>query len=238
MNRIQGPSARHSVKVQLKTYLRIVSMVLTMPMLILFVLTTARPIIIADTERWLRETRTNMHAVPWGLLFLLAVYPEKRTLYYYRITRANVLPILLLPLFKFFYRGCPSLFLHCQEIGPGLFIQHGFSTIVVAESLGENCWINQQVTIGYGKEPYGPTIGHNVRVFAGAKILGGIVIGNNVVVGANAVVVKSVPDNCTVVGVPAYIIKRDGVRVREELTAPDNIPGVLEGESEVMGHNR
>jgi len=57
----------------------------------------------------------------------------------------------------------------------------------------------------------------NVVVHAGAKIIGAVTVGNNVIVGANAVVVKSVPDDCTVVGVPAYIIKRNGIKMRENL---------------------
>lgn len=82
--------------------------------------------------------------------------------------------------------------------------------------MGKDCVIYQQVTIGYnyiGK----PTIGDNVEISAGVKIIGDITIGNNVKIGANAVVVKNVPDNCTVVGVPAYIVKRNGIRTKEEL---------------------
>ncbi|MEO0490941.1 MAG: serine acetyltransferase, partial [Cyanobacteria bacterium J06659_2] len=62
-----------------------------------------------------------------------------------------------------------------------------------------------------------PWIGDNVRITAGAKVIGGVKIGNNVTVGANAVVVKNVPDDCVVVGVPAYIVRRNGVKVKEEL---------------------
>jgi serine acetyltransferase len=62
-----------------------------------------------------------------------------------------------------------------------------------------------------------PVIGSNVAIYAGAKVLGNITIGDNVNIGANAVVVKDVPDNCTVVSVPAYIVKRNGIKVREEL---------------------
>ncbi|MBA3942960.1 MAG: hypothetical protein H0X37_00190 [Herpetosiphonaceae bacterium] len=109
-----------------------------------------------------------------------------------------------------------SLYIPTSTIGPGLFIQHGFSTIIAAKSIGENCWINQQVTIGYSRDEC-PTIGNNVVITAGAKVLGNISIGDNTVIGANAVVVKNVPPNCTVVGVPAYIIKRDGKKTKEEL---------------------
>ncbi|MDR2010191.1 MAG: serine O-acetyltransferase [Bacteroidales bacterium] len=62
-----------------------------------------------------------------------------------------------------------------------------------------------------------PTIGNNVKIYAGAKLIGGIKVGDNVKIGANAVVVKDVPDNCTVVGVPAYIVRRDGVSIKENL---------------------
>ena len=83
--------------------------------------------------------------------------------------------------------------------------------------LGENCWVNQQVTIGHKDKTGRPQIGNNVRITAGAKIIGNLKIGDHVTVGANAVVVKDIPDLCIVVGVPAYIIKRDGVKVKEEL---------------------
>jgi serine O-acetyltransferase len=118
---------------------------------------------------------------------------------------------------KFFYKQCPYLFLDTScNIGPGLFIQHGFSTIIMAD-MGENCWINQQVTIGYKDKNSRPTLGNKVRITAGAKVIGDVKIGDNVTVGANAVVVKNVPDNCVVVGVPAYIVKKNGVKVKEEL---------------------
>jgi serine O-acetyltransferase len=83
--------------------------------------------------------------------------------------------------------------------------------------IGNNCWINQQVTIGHKDKTGRPQIGDNVRITAGAKVIGNIKIGNNVTVGANAVVVKDVPDHCVVVGVPAYIVKKNGIAVREKL---------------------
>jgi serine O-acetyltransferase len=118
---------------------------------------------------------------------------------------------------KNFYRECPYFFLDSScAIGKGLFIQHGFSTIVMAD-IGDNCWINQQVTIGHKNKSGRPKLGNNVRITAGAKVLGNIQIGDNVTVGANAVVVRDVPANCVVVGIPARIIQRDGVKVDERL---------------------
>lgn len=110
-----------------------------------------------------------------------------------------------------------NLYICTSVIGPGLFIQHGFSTIISAKVIGRNFWINQQVTIGYSDKTDCPSIGDNVTVNAGAKLIGAINISNNVIVGANAVVVKSVPPDCTIAGVPANIIKRNGQYKHEKL---------------------
>ena len=106
-----------------------------------------------------------------------------------------------------------TLYILTDKIGKGLFIQHGFATIIAAKSIGDNCWINQQVTIGFSNKTASPEINDNVTINAGAKVIGGVTVGKNSIIGANAVVVKNVPDNCTVVGVPAQIIRRNGIRV-------------------------
>lgn len=96
------------------------------------------------------------------------------------------------------------------EIGSGSKFGYGGLGIVLHPrvKIGENVIIGQQVTIGGRSKIYEvPAVGNNVFIGTGAKILGNVVIGNNVVVGANAVVVKSVPDNCVVAGIPAKIIK-------------------------------
>ncbi|MDA5640869.1 MULTISPECIES: serine O-acetyltransferase [Agrobacterium] len=140
---------------------------------------------------------------------LMSQAPEFRSLFYYRLPRARF--------FKFLSRPESTLHIHTPSIGPGLFIQHGFATIITAEAIGADCWINQQVTIGYVDSAGAPKIGNNVTINAGAKVLGNIVVGNNAKIGANAVVVKNVPADCTVVGVPARIIRRSGARVEEAL---------------------
>jgi serine O-acetyltransferase len=97
-----------------------------------------------------------------------------------------------------------------SRIGKG-FVIHNFSCIfVLVESMGENCTVNQGVTIGNirGSE-HPPVIGNNVYFGAGCKVLGNITIGNNVVIAANSLVISDVPDNCTVAGVPARIVSRD-----------------------------
>jgi len=103
------------------------------------------------------------------------------------------------------------------KIGQGFFIDHGMG-VVIGETceIGDNVTLYQGVTLGgTGKEKgkRHPTIGNNVVISAGAKVLGSIKIGNNVKIGAGSVVLKDVPDNCTVVGVPGRVVKRDGKRV-------------------------
>ena len=94
------------------------------------------------------------------------------------------------------------------EIGGGLIVQHGYGTIIAPRKIGKNCWVNQGVTIGYTNDNDCRTLGDNITVYAGAKILGNVRVGNNVIVAANAVVVKNVEDNCIVGGIPAKVIKR------------------------------
>jgi len=121
---------------------------------------------------------------------------------------------------KFFARWFSSInkiFTHIEIhpgaiIGKNLLIDHG-SGVVIGETaiIGDNCTIYQGVTLGgTGKEKgkRHPTIGNNVFIGSGAKILGNITIGNNVKIGANSVVLKDIPDNVTVVGIPAKIIKK------------------------------
>lgn len=106
-------------------------------------------------------------------------------------------------------------------IGNGFFIDHGIG-VVIGETtiIGDNVTLFQGVTLGgTGKEKgkRHPTIGNNVVVGAGAKVLGNIDIGDSSYIGANAVVVKDVPQNSTVVGVPGRITKQDGKKIETAL---------------------
>ncbi|MBQ7834617.1 MAG: serine O-acetyltransferase [Ruminiclostridium sp.] len=102
-------------------------------------------------------------------------------------------------------------------IGKGLFIDHG-SGVVIGETaeIGDNCTIYQNVTLGGTGKDVGkrhPTLGNNVMVGSGARVLGPFKVGDNAKIAANAVVLSEVPPNSTAVGVPARIVKRDGVKV-------------------------
>lgn len=105
------------------------------------------------------------------------------------------------------YKPMDTLYLEAKEIGGGLFIQHGFATMLTAESVGENCWINQQVTIGYKGHGHPPIIGNNVMITCGAKVLGPITVGDNAIIGANAVVLHDVEPGAVMGGIPAKRIK-------------------------------
>jgi serine O-acetyltransferase len=115
------------------------------------------------------------------------------------------------------------------KIGRSFFIDHGMG-VVIGETteIGDNVTLFQGVTLGgTGKErgKRHPTLGNHVVVGAGAKILGGIKIGDNVKIGANSVVLKSVPANSTVIGVPGRIIKTEGgERLPEATMDHTNIP--------------
>jgi serine O-acetyltransferase len=188
----------------------VISSIRLIPHLIILLLNKNREIIKYEIVHWLELTRTNQVNVYWGFVHLMTLYPEFRNLFYYRIGPFKHLISFLCPKMN-------TLFINTLNIGPGLFIQHGFATIIAANSIGRDCWVNQQVTIGFSNATDAPDIGDNVAIKAGAKVLGGITVGNNSTIGANAVVVKNVPDNCVVVGVPAYIIKRNGIKVKEDL---------------------
>lgn len=106
------------------------------------------------------------------------------------------------------------------RISPGLVIDHGMG-VVIGETaeIGENCLLYQGVTLGgTGKEKgkRHPTLKDNVVIGSGAKILGAITIGNNVIIGANSVVLKPVPDNAIVVGVPGRVTRKKIIRMTTE----------------------
>ncbi|AMA74474.1 MULTISPECIES: serine O-acetyltransferase [Aneurinibacillus] len=120
------------------------------------------------------------------------------------------------------------------KIGKGLFIDHGMG-VVIGETceIGDNVTLYQGVTLGgTGKEKgkRHPTIGNNVLIASGAKVLGSMKIGDNSKIGAGSVVLQEVPPNSTVVGIPGRIVIQNGVRVNHDFdhtNLPDPIGEVL-----------
>ncbi len=158
---------------------------------------SARTLIDADVARW------NEILGKRGLLPLLAMR-EFRNLYLYRLHAGGGIAWSLAWLLAAIWRPEPTLYLNVGSIGPGLFIQHGFATIVTAERVGANCWINQQVTVGFKDRSGSPVLEDDVTINAGAKVIGPVTVGAGSTVGANAVVVRDVPPGTTAVGVPAH----------------------------------
>ena len=122
------------------------------------------------------------------------------------------------------------------QIGRRFFIDHAMGVIIGETTIiGDDCTLYQGVTLGGTGNETGkrhPTLGNNVIVGVGAAVLGNITVGDNSKIGGGAVAVKDVPPNCTVVGIPGRIVKRDGKRVTSEQSAAakrmENLPDIVE----------
>ena len=123
-------------------------------------------------------------------------------------------------------------------IGKGFFIDHG-SGVIIGETtiIGDNVTLYQGVTLGgTGKETgkRHPTIGDNVMISAGAKIIGSFTVGENSKIGAGSVVLEEVPPNCTVVGVPGHIVKRDNLRIPRADMNQTDLPDPVQEDIDVL----
>ena len=119
-------------------------------------------------------------------------------------------------------------------IGKGLFIDHG-SGVIIGETtiIGDNCTLYQGVTLGGTGKEQGkrhPPLGNNVMVSAGAKVLGSFTIGDNCKIGAGSVVLEEVPPNCTVVGIPGRVVRRNNNHVPQELLDHNDLPDPIQEE--------
>lgn len=129
---------------------------------------------------------------------------EYRTVFYHRIGFIS-------KFLSWYAPGMPNCYIITkrENIGVGLVLEHGFSTIINCESIGVNAKIWQNVTLGKDR-PGGkcPILGDNVSVYTGAIVIGGIKVGNNSSIGAGSVVLNNVPENALVVGVPGRIVEK------------------------------
>jgi len=174
--------------------------ILLIPHLFLYQLSKNKKLINEDIKRWSTAKKIKGSNVSL-LLHFLTHSPDFRTIFYFR-NRG-----LLSHFLNLYCRKDSSFKIDVNtKLGGGILTGHPYSTILNANSIGRNFYVNHLVTVGEinGEKP---TIGNNVSVYTGAIIIGGITIGNNSKIGAGAVVVKDVPDNAVVVGNPARIIK-------------------------------
>lgn len=171
---------------------------------------------------------------PFGFIEVIFLYSGFHAVFIHRINhvlyrlKIPVLPRFLSQLARFF----TGIEIHPgAKLGPGFFIDHGMG-VVIGETTetGKDATLYQGATLGGTGRERGkrhPTLGDNVVIGAGAKVLGNIKLGNNVKVGAGSVVVHSVPDNCTVVGVPAEIVRKEGKKVSEISLNHGDLPDPL-----------
>ena len=174
--------------------------------------------VFTEEIKMIRERDPAIHS-DWEVL----LYPSLKAILYYRVSHRLYV--------RGHYFGARWLSQRARhrtgieihpgaEIGKGLFIDHG-AGVVIGETtiIGDNCTLYQGVTLGGTGKEQGkrhPTLGDNVMVSAGAKVLGAICIGDNCKIGAGSVVLKDIPPDCTVVGVPGRIVKRKNTELEIE----------------------
>jgi len=161
---------------------------------------------------------------------VLLLYPGVKAIIYYRIAHSlhNKGHYFLADWISKRARRKTGIEIHpAAKIGKGVFIDHGMG-VVIGETteIGDNCTIYQGVTLGGTGKDKGkrhPTIGSNVTIGCGAKVLGPFTVGDNSKIASNAVVLNEIPPNSTCVGVPARVVKRDNVRVNVPVIDLDQI---------------
>ena len=188
-----------------------------------------------------------------NILEVILCYPGLHALIAYRLAhRLYKWHIPIIPrMISYLTRIITGIEIHpAAQIGRKFFIDHGEGVVIGATTIiGDNVLIYQQVTLGGTGKEQGkrhPTLGNNVIVGAGAKVLGNITLGDNVRVGAGSVVIEDVPADSTVVGVPGRIVSRDNDDEKEEETLmhnhiPDPIKNELDSirtEIEALKNNR
>jgi serine O-acetyltransferase len=189
-----------------------------MPLLLAYKATDKQEEIDGDVARWLAifQVDDGRH----GLHSLLFAFEEFRSVFYYRLASGNALGSLLGRLAKLLWKPTPGLSISTATVGPGLFVAHGTGTTLAAERIGCNCYVHQNVTLGWDyRSQHGPIIGDNVFIGAGAVIVGAVTIGDGARIGANAMVLCDVPAGATAVGVPARVFDRPG-----EIIQPAEMP--------------
>ena len=138
----------------------------------------------------------------WRIFVYRLIYDQPfRNVFYYRIGRIHVL-------FSWLFKRYPTTKIkQDMTIGRNIVFVHAYNTFLNAQSIGDYFTCFHNVTIGQ-KGGKIPTIGNHVTVSCGATIVGDVHVGNNVIIGCGCVVTKDVPDNCTVIGNPAKIIRK------------------------------
>lgn len=178
----------------------------TLPVYLCALCSKQKHLIKEDIARWNEIDQVNFGLFE-SLNWYLTYKKEFRNLLLHRFKKPSrtLSSYVHFVIARILWRPLETLYIYTDHIGGGLYIQHGFSTIITAEKIGKNCRIYQQVTIGY-KENFKPVLKDNVSVTCGAKVLGKVTMHSHSLAAAGAVVVKDVPEKAIVGGVPAKVI--------------------------------
>ena len=175
----------------------------TLPVFLCVLSSRQKHLIKKDIVRW-----NQINGIDFSLFeslnWYLTYYKEFRNLLLHRFKHPSR-SIIQYVIARILWNPMESLYIYTKDIGGGLYIQHGFATIISAQKIGENCRIYQQVTIGY-KGDSSPVLEDNVSVTCGAKVLGNLTMHSHSLAAAGAVVLKDVPEKAIVGGVPAKVI--------------------------------
>lgn len=175
--------------------------ILFLPHVVLFLFSKEKENIAKDIYARKNFNPSILHQV-YDLTKELLTSSYFRTLFYHR-TNGIFAKIL-----RIFYPKCSSFFIDVNtKIGGGLQLAHPYSTILNAEKIGENVYVNHLVTVGE-KDGKRPIIESGAELHANCIVIGGIIVGKNAKIGAGAVVTKDVPENAVAVGNPARIIMK------------------------------
>lgn len=191
----------------LRRLFAIINYLRTLPIYLCVLCSRQKNLIKMDIARWneIDQIKFNMFE---SLNWYMTYKKEFRNLLFHRLKNpsCSFMAMIHFIVARILWKPLESLYIYTKDIGGGLYIQHGFATIITAEKIGTNCRIYQQVTIGY-KDGSCPVLEDNVSVTCGAKVLGGIKLHHGSLIAAGAVVLKDVPENAIVAGVPAKVIK-------------------------------
>ena len=179
----------------------------TLPVYLCVLCSKQKNLVRMDVTRWndINQLKFNLfESINWYMTYK----KEFRNLIQHRLKNPSrtIVAMIQFIIARVLWKPLESLYIYTEDIGGGLYIQHGFATIITAKKIGKNCRIYQQVTIGYKSGDCPPVLEDNVSVTCGAKVLGDITMHSGSLAAAGAVVLKDVPENAIVAGVPAKII--------------------------------
>ena len=180
---------------------------------------------LADARRWVRPGKVaEPSELTWRVLLkLLYTYLPLRAMAWFRFgswCKRKRIPMMTGIVQRQIYRRYGLQIRVGAEIGGGLYVAHPVGCVIVPNRMGKNCSVIAAATIGMRNEWVFPTIGDDVFIGAGARVLGDVTLGDGAKVGANAVVIRDVSPNTTVAGVPARVVRGSDHPASEALAEP------------------